>query len=91
MDPDPWMLAGYSLAFGLLLVTGGRLGDLVGRKRVFLAGVGAFTAASALCGLAPGIGVLVAARVVQGAAAGRRPRLSGQGLASLRHWRLATV
>jgi EmrB/QacA subfamily drug resistance transporter len=65
-----WMLAGYTLAFGLLLITGGRLGDLVGRKRVFLLGVGAFTAASALCGLAPGIGVLVAARVVQGAAAG---------------------
>lgn len=65
-----WMLAGYALAFGLLLITGGRLGDLVGRKRIFLIGVAAFTVASAWCGLAGSIGVLVAARVVQGAAAG---------------------
>jgi EmrB/QacA subfamily drug resistance transporter len=65
-----WMLAGYTLSFGLLLITGGRLGDLVGRKRVFLIGVAVFTVASAWCGLAGSIGVLVAARVVQGAGAG---------------------
>jgi MFS family permease len=65
-----WMLAGYTLSFGLLLITGGRLGDLVGRKRVFLIGVAVFTVASAWCGLAESIGVLVAARVVQGAGAG---------------------
>jgi EmrB/QacA subfamily drug resistance transporter len=65
-----WMLAGYTLSFGLLLITGGRLGDLVGRKRVFLIGVAVFAVASAWCGLAGSIGVLVAARVVQGAGAG---------------------
>lgn len=64
-----WVLAGYTLAFGLLLVTGGRLGDMLGRRRVFLVGVAAFTASSAWCGLAQSIGVLITARVVQGAAA----------------------
>jgi EmrB/QacA subfamily drug resistance transporter len=62
-----WMIAGYSLAFALGLITGGRLGDVFGRRRIFLIGLVGFTAASALCGLAPGPAVLVAARVTQGA------------------------
>jgi EmrB/QacA subfamily drug resistance transporter len=65
-----WVVAAYALALGLLLVTGGRLGDILGRKRLFLVGVAGFTVASAACALAPGIGVLIAARAVQGAAAG---------------------
>jgi EmrB/QacA subfamily drug resistance transporter len=65
-----WVVAAYALALGLLLVTGGRLGDILGRKRLFLAGVAGFTVASAACALAPSIGVLIAARAVQGAAAG---------------------
>jgi EmrB/QacA subfamily drug resistance transporter len=65
-----WVVAAYALALGLVLVTGGRLGDILGRKRLFLVGVAVFTAASAACALAPGIGVLIAARAVQGAAAG---------------------
>jgi EmrB/QacA subfamily drug resistance transporter len=61
-----WVVAGYILAFALGLLPFGRLGDVVGRKRMFLAGVAGFTLFSALCGLAPGIGTLVAARVFQG-------------------------
>jgi EmrB/QacA subfamily drug resistance transporter len=61
-----WILAGYTLSFGLLLIAGGRLGDTYGRKRLFLAGVVGFTAASLLCGCAGSVEVLVAARVAQG-------------------------
>lgn len=64
-----FIVAGYELAFGVLLITGGRLGDLFGRRRLFVVGMAAFTAASALCGLAPSAGVLVGARVLQGLAA----------------------
>ncbi|TNY37978.1 MFS transporter [Thermomonospora catenispora] len=64
-----WVVAAYALGLGLLLITGGRLGDLFGRKRMFLTGVAGFTAASMACGLAQGIGMLIAARAVQGAAA----------------------
>jgi MFS family permease len=63
------VVAGYSLAYGVLLVTGGRLGDMFGRKRVYLIGMAAFTLASILCGLAPNATMLVAARVLQGATA----------------------
>ncbi|GAA1117311.1 MFS transporter [Kitasatospora arboriphila] len=63
-----WISAGYALAFAVGLITGGRLGDIYGRKRLFLLGIAGFTAASALCGLATGPDVLVAARVLQGAA-----------------------
>jgi EmrB/QacA subfamily drug resistance transporter len=63
------IIAGYSLAYGVLLVTGGRLGDMFGRKRVYLIGMAAFTLASILCGLAPNAPMLVAARVLQGATA----------------------
>ncbi|MEO3868828.1 MFS transporter [Nonomuraea sp. B12E4] len=64
-----WSLAGYSLAFALLLITGGRLGDIHGRRRVFLAGVAGFTLASVVCGTAMTPGVLVAGRLAQGALA----------------------
>jgi MFS family permease len=60
------LLAGYSMGYGVLLVTGGRLGDIHGRKRMFLIGMTAFTAASVLCGVAPSSVSLVAARVLQG-------------------------
>ena len=49
-----FIVAGYELAFGVLLITGGRLGDRFGRRRLFVAGMAGFTLASALCGLAPG-------------------------------------
>lgn len=64
-----WVVAGYALAFALGLITGGRLGDIYGRKRVFLIGVAGFTLTSALCGIAQTPGQLVAARIAQGAAA----------------------
>lgn len=62
-------MAGYELAFGVLLITGGRLGDLFGRRRLFIIGMAGFTLASALCGLAPDAGFLIGARVLQGFAA----------------------
>jgi EmrB/QacA subfamily drug resistance transporter len=63
------IVGGYGLTFSLGLVTGGRLGDRYGRRRVFFAGMAAFTAASALSGLAPTSDILVVARLFQGAAA----------------------
>src|ERR1700735_4625719 len=62
-----WALAGYTLAYALVLITGGRLGDTFGRKRLFLIGVIGFTIMSALCGAAQTPGMLIAARVIQGA------------------------
>jgi EmrB/QacA subfamily drug resistance transporter len=64
-----WVVDGYLITFGSLLLLAGRLGDLFGRKRIFLMGVIAFTAASLLCGIAPSGTALVAARFLQGAAA----------------------
>lgn len=61
-----WLIAGYSLAFAVLLITGGRLGDVIGYKKMFLIGVGGFTVASLLSGLAWDTNVLIAARLVQG-------------------------
>jgi EmrB/QacA subfamily drug resistance transporter len=61
-----WVVDGYLLTLGSLLLLGGSLGDIYGRRRIFLAGLGAFCAASLLCGLAPSIGFLVAARALQG-------------------------
>ncbi len=61
-----WVVTAYALAFGGLLLVGGRLSDLLGRKRTFIAGLAGFAAASALGGAAPGFGILVAARAVQG-------------------------
>jgi EmrB/QacA subfamily drug resistance transporter len=64
-----WVIDGYLITFGSLLLLAGRLGDLFGRKRVFLLGVLSFVVASMLCGLSPSGGVLVVARLLQGAAA----------------------
>jgi EmrB/QacA subfamily drug resistance transporter len=66
-----WVLSGYTLAFAALLVPAGRLADRWGRKSMFLGGLAVFTAASALCGIAPTAAMLIAARVLQavGAAA----------------------
>ncbi|WP_037888120.1 MFS transporter [Streptomyces viridochromogenes] len=64
-----WITAGYALAFAAGLITGGRLGDIHGRKRLFLIGIGGFTVASALCGFATNAEMLVAARILQGAMA----------------------
>ncbi|WP_327283861.1 MULTISPECIES: MFS transporter [unclassified Streptomyces] len=61
-----WITAGYALAFAAGLITGGRLGDIYGRKRLFLVGVAGFTAASLLCGVAADPSMLVASRLLQG-------------------------
>jgi EmrB/QacA subfamily drug resistance transporter len=63
-----WVVAAFILAFALGLLPFGRLGDIFGRTRMFLIGVASFTAASALCGLAPNIEFLILARVIQGLA-----------------------
>jgi EmrB/QacA subfamily drug resistance transporter len=61
-----WVLSAYALTFGGFLLLGGRAADLLGRRRVFMAGVVLFTLASLLCGLASSEGMLIAARAVQG-------------------------
>jgi EmrB/QacA subfamily drug resistance transporter len=61
-----WVVNAFLVTFGSLLLLAGRLGDLLGRKRVFLAGLVIFTAASILCGVAPTQGVLIGARFIQG-------------------------
>ncbi|MGP0051426.1 MAG: MFS transporter [Solirubrobacteraceae bacterium] len=61
-----WVLAAYSLPFAVGLITGGRLGDVFGRRRLFLVGVLGFTLASILCGVADSPGLLIAGRAIQG-------------------------
>jgi EmrB/QacA subfamily drug resistance transporter len=61
-----WVVNAFLVTFGSLLLLAGRLGDLAGRKRVFLAGLTVFTAASVLCGIAPSQGFLIGARFLQG-------------------------
>lgn len=61
-----WVLSAYTLTFGGLLLLGGRAADLLGRRRVLMAGVGVFTAASLACGLASSAGMLIASRAVEG-------------------------
>ncbi|MEM5472040.1 MFS transporter [Hoeflea sp. AS60] len=61
-----WVVAAYIMAFAIGLLPFGRLGDMLGRRKIFLVGVGVFTIASTLCGLAPSIETLIAARVLQG-------------------------
>ncbi|WP_083974260.1 MFS transporter [Kitasatospora mediocidica] len=76
-----WVVAGFGLAYGVGLITGGRLGDLYGRRRMFMLGLAFFTLASLACGIANSGGTLVAARVAQGVAAAL---LAPQVLAILR-------
>jgi len=64
-----WLIAGYALTFSLLLVTGGRMGDVFGYKKVFMIGVGGFTIASLLSGIAPNPALLIVARLLQGSMA----------------------
>src|SRR4051794_10982864 len=64
-----WIVAGYALTFGALMLTGGKLADLFGRRRVFVIGLAIFTASSLACGLAGSGSVLIGARVVQGVGA----------------------
>src|SRR5687767_1581301 len=61
-----WIVNAYMIAFGGLLLLAGRLGDLIGQRRVFLTGLAVFTAASVVCAVAPGQGALIAARFIQG-------------------------
>lgn len=62
-----WIAAGYTLAFAVMLVTGGRLGDIVGRRRMFLIGAAGFTISSVLCAFAQSPEMLIGSRVLQGA------------------------
>jgi EmrB/QacA subfamily drug resistance transporter len=62
-----WWAAGYTLAFGVLMIVGGRLGDIYGRRRIFIVGIVGFTLASTACALAPSPDALIAFRVLQGA------------------------
>jgi EmrB/QacA subfamily drug resistance transporter len=64
-----WIVTAYALTFAALLITGGKLGDLYGRRRMFIAGLVVFTLASLACGLAPNAGFLIGARAVQGVGA----------------------
>jgi EmrB/QacA subfamily drug resistance transporter len=75
------IISSYASAYAVFLITGGRLGDLYGRKRMFMTGMAGFVLASALCGLAPGPGVLILGRVLQGLAASV---MAPQVLATLR-------
>ena len=61
-----WVVNGYALTFGVLMLTGGKLADLLGRRRIFMAGLAIFTLASLACGLATSAEFLIGARVVQG-------------------------
>jgi EmrB/QacA subfamily drug resistance transporter len=73
-----WVVSGYALAFGLALVPAGRLGDSLGRRRMFLIALSAFVVTSALSGAAPTSGLLIAARLLQGVAGGMLlPQSSG--------------
>jgi EmrB/QacA subfamily drug resistance transporter len=73
-----WVVSGYALTFGLVLVPSGRLGDATGRRRMFVAGVVVFGVASLLCGLATTSSLLVAARLLQGIGGGLlNPQVSG--------------
>ena len=76
-----FVISAYAATYAVFLITGGRLGDLFGRKRMFVTGVAGFTLASALCGLAPSAGALIVARILQGLTA---TIMAPQVLASIR-------
>ena len=69
LSSTQWIAATYSLAFAIVLIPGGRLGDIFGRRKIFLIGLLAFLLMSAACAAAPNLIALLGARVVQGAAA----------------------
>src|SRR5947199_6352072 len=64
-----WIVTAYALTFAALLITGGKLGDLYGRRKMFIAGLVIFTLSSLACGLSPNAGFLIGARAVQGVGA----------------------
>ncbi|HIH2642578.1 TPA: MFS transporter, partial [Burkholderia cenocepacia] len=64
-----WVVDSYNLTYAVLLLTGGLLADLYGRRRIFMAGTAVFTLASLLCALAPSVSVLIAARALAGVGA----------------------
>jgi EmrB/QacA subfamily drug resistance transporter len=64
-----WIVSGYALTFAALMLTGGKLADLLGRRRVFVGGLAVFAGSSLACALAPSAGFLIGARIVQGAGA----------------------
>src|SRR5919201_264434 len=64
-----WIVTAYALTFAALLITGGKLADLYGRRKMFVAGLVVFTLSSLACGLAPSAGFLIGARTVQGVGA----------------------
>src|SRR6266581_3055363 len=66
LDGVLWVLNAYALVLAVLVITAGRLGDLLGTRTMFVAGIAVFTAASAACGFAPGVGWLIGFRAVQG-------------------------
>lgn len=79
-----WVVNAYLLVYGMVIVTGGRLADELGRRRVFLAGAFIFALGALAAGLAPGVGWLIAARVVMGVGAGLMlPSLTGMSYAVL--------
>src|ERR1051325_6313961 len=66
LDGVLWVLNAYALVLAVLVITAGRLGDLIGPRTMFVAGIAVFTVASAACGFAPGVGWLIGFRAVQG-------------------------
>jgi Major Facilitator Superfamily len=94
----PWVVSGYAVTFGGLLLLGGRSADLLGRRRMFMAGSGLFAIASLFCGLAPTSGALIAARLqkrqtprVSDGRARARPRRAEFALAAVRNSTVADV
>lgn len=75
-----WIISGYAASYAVFLITGGRLGDLLGRRRVFLAGIAGFGVSSLICGLANSPTMLIFGRVLQGLSAAA---MAPQGLASI--------
>ena len=82
LDQALWVVNGYLLVFSSLLILGGRLGDLLGPRRMFTAGLALFAIASAACGAAQSPGQLIAARMVQGVGAAA---MAPQGMTIIRH------
>ena len=64
-----WVVTGYALSFAVLMLSGGKLADMLGRRRIFLIGLAVFTLSSLLCGLAGSAELLIGARVLQGVGA----------------------